>query len=366
MARGDRAKVLSRGLVRGLSIACACAAVWGCAPRARDGERAADAGGAVGSQSQQASEVKGADAARARIEARAALAPLVDGHNARVASLESFEAPASTVLRYPNGDRVQEDQLDGLIYLASGGRGAMELRLLGSTYAWLGGDGTKSWIYLALPDQPRRMHVYDRLVDGADMDAAKVVDSAELTLLTPASLRFLLGLVQIPDGWTVEPIAGVDAARADLAPRERFEVQWSPRASLRASARFGKDGNPERMAVTDSNGNAIAISVLSEYSRVLRENLSSLSWPLTATRVLIDAPRSNSSARLTLDQGALRQPARRVRSEFFDLAEMQMYLSPTEVVYHDPAGTVRGGPAPQRGPAAAPNAPNPTRDSKAK
>ena len=159
MARGSR--LAARTLRLTATVVAAAAVVGGlagCPPRAASREAVADP---------KADERERAlEAARALALARDALAPVVVAHNARVALLETFEAPAATVLRYPDGDRVQEDQLDGFIYLATRGRGAFELRLLGKTWAWLGGDGTRSWIYFSPPNQPTVLHVYERLVDG--------------------------------------------------------------------------------------------------------------------------------------------------------------------------------------------------------
>lgn len=326
----------------------AMAVLTGCPPRtaAPDGGQA-DAGAA----SERAVELE-------RAQAREALAPLVAAHNARVALLETFESPAATVLRYPDGDRVQEDQLDGFIYLATRGRGAFELRLLGKTWAWLGGDGARSWIYFSPPNEATRLHVYERLVDGARADATEVVGTAELTLLTPGSLRFLLGLAPISDDWTVAEIAPAERANA-AGLLERYAVRWSPTQATIATARFssghGGLGVPSMLAVTDRAGTEIARSTLSEFERVQRANLAIGAWPSTATRVLIDAPRSNASARLVLDKEALARRKPRARDEFFNLDELQVYLAPTEVIFHDASGAVRNGasaaePEPKKGP----------------
>ena len=359
MARGSVARALAWRSALGLAAAVL---MMGCPPRGATG-----VGDAPDAPSGELGKDRAASLEAERSAARAAFAPLVEAHNARVALLESFDVPAATILRYPNGDRVQEDQLDGFIYLASRGRGAFELRLLGKTWAWLGGDGTKSWIYFSPPNEPTRLHVYDRLVDGARADSSSVVGTAELTLLTPGSLRFLLGLSPIAAEWTVAPIArdpaSQDAAAAELAAglplTERYEVRWSPTTATVASARFGAEGLPTQLAVTDLAGNSIARTALAAYARVLRPNLAIGAWPMTATKVTIDAPRSKASARLMLDKDALTRIPRRAREEFFDLSELQLYLAPTEVVYHDPSGAIRD-PEPvgamPRGPAPTPPA----------
>lgn len=345
MARGSR--LAARTLRLTATVVAAAAVVGGlagCPPRAASREAVADP---------KADERERAlEAARALALARDALAPVVVAHNARVALLETFEAPAATVLRYPDGDRVQEDQLDGFIYLATRGRGAFELRLLGKTWAWLGGDGTRSWIYFSPPNQPTVLHVYERLVDGTRTDATQVVGTAELTLLTPGSLRFLLGLAPIAADWSVVPIAD---ASTDGAIGDRFEVRWSPTPATVAAAQFGADGLPGRVSVSDLAGNEIARATLSEFERVQRPELALGAWPRTATKVAIEAPRSKASARLSIDRDALVRRAPRARDEFFNLDELQLYLAPTEVVYHDANGAVRPDPAKKPAPAPAPS-----------
>lgn len=342
MARGRRPlPCAARAAVRALAAAASLAALTGCPPRpAPDGGSGGDSG--AGADSTQVDRVRALELERARV--RAEFAPIVAAHNARAALLETFEAPAATVLRYPDGDRVQEDQLDGFIYLATRGRGAFELRLLGKTWAWLGGDGTRSWIYFSPPNQPTVLHVYERLVDGTRTDATQVVGTAELALLTPGSLRFLLGLAPIAPEWSVTESAAqpTDATDAIL---DRFAVRWSPTAATVATARFGPDGLPKRVTVSDLAGNEIASATLSEYERVQRPELAIGAWPRTATKVVIEAPRSKASARLSIDREALARRAPRAREEFFDLGELQLYLAPTEVVYHDANGAVRPDPS---------------------
>ncbi len=310
----------------------AVAVLAGCPPRAEkpDARPAQDAASA-----ERATELE-------RAEARAALAPIVAAHDARVALLESFESPAATVLRYRDGDRVQEDQLDGFIYLATRGRGAFELRLLGKTWAWLGGDGARSWIYFSPPNEPTVLHVYERLVDGSRTDATEVVGTAELTLLTPGSLRFLLGLAPIGGDWSVERIEPRDGREARPLV-ERYAVRWSPTEATVATARFASDGMPVALSVADRSGNDIVRASLAEYASVQRANLAIGSWPKTATTVSIEAPRSKASARLVLDRDALVRRTPRARDDFFNLDELQLYLAPSEVIYHEAGGAVRNG-----------------------
>jgi hypothetical protein len=337
MARGDGRFAFAS---RAAFVAVAVGVLAGCPPRAAaPGDRPVEEPAAA----ERAIELE-------RVQAREALAPLVAAHNARVALLETFESPAAVMLRYPDGDRVQEDQLDGFIYLATRGRGAFELRLLGKTWAWLGGDGARSWIYFSPPGEPTVLHVYERLVDGSGTDATEVVGTAELTLLTPGSLRFLLGLAPIGDEWSVERIESAEGAE----PRpltERYAVRWSPTAATVATARFGSDGLPAALRVTDLAGTGIAGAALKDYASVQRANLAMGAWPKTATRVSIEALRSKASAGLVLDRDALVRRSPRARGDFFNLDELQLYLAPTEVIYHDASGAVRNGaPKPAAGP----------------
>lgn len=343
MARGRRSFARALRLTAVVASTTATVALLaGCPPRAGGPTGAAGSTGAAiptGAAGTDRGELK-----LERERAREALSPFVDSHNARVALLETFEAPAATVLRYPDGDRVQEDQLDGFIYLATRGRGAFELRLLGKTWAWLGGDGARSWIYFSPPNESSRLHVYERLADGARADATEVVGTAELTLLTPVSLRFLLGLAPITGEWSVAEVESAPAGAAGTI-FERFEVRWSPTVATVARARFGADGLPSRVTVSDLAGNEIARATLSEFERVQRPELAIGAWPRTATRVVIEAARSKASARMTIDREALARRTPRARDEFFSLDDLQLYLAPTEVVYHDASGAARPDPA---------------------
>jgi hypothetical protein len=92
-------------------------------------------------------------------------------------------------------------------------------------------------------------------------------------------------------------------------------------------------------------GNEIARAMLSEFERVHRPELAIGAWPRTATRVVIEAARSKASARMTIDREALARRTPRARDEFFSLDDLQLYLAPTEVVYHDASGVARPDPA---------------------
>lgn len=282
-------------------------------------------------------------------EARRAFEPLVAAHNARVALFESFVAPAAVVLRYPEldrgVDREVEQQLDASISLASGGRGALELKLLGKTWAWLGGDGSRSWVYMAAGEQPSQLHVYERLTDGTNTEAGALIGGAELTLLTPASLRLLLGLAPIAPEWSLVPIVPADGEPIDGTPAARYEVRWNPTPAAIARMRLDSAGAPLSIVVTDLAGSEIVRSLHAEPLRVRRENIAMGAWPAVARRISIEASRSRSSATILLDAEALARPMRAPKERFFDLAAMQLYLAPEEVIVHDPSSAVRPVPA---------------------
>lgn len=331
MAPGDRPAV---AWLRAACALGAAAVLMGCPPRAPSSDAPAPDGLA---ESEAARE---AQLARARDW----FAPIVAAHDARVALLEVFEAPAATVLRYPDGDRIQEDQLDGFIYLSTRGRGAFELRLLGKTWAWLGGDGARSWIYFAPPNEPSRMHVYERAAEATRGERTSAVGAAELTLLTPASLRFLLGLAPIAGEWSPVERGGAESATSIA---DRFEVRWSPTDATVATMRFGPDGLAAHVRVADREGVEIARANLSEFKPVSRDGLAIGAWPRTATRVLIEAPRSKAQASLTLDGEALERRKPRARERFFNLDELRLSLAPAEIILHDGTEVVRpAGPLP--------------------
>lgn len=327
MARGSGRCACIGGAI---AVLLSSLAMTGCPPRGSvDGVK----GGTSG-----AAELSPADARRA-------FEPLVAAHNNRVALFDSFVAPAAVVLRYPEEDREVEQQLDASISLASGGRGALELKLLGKTWAWLGGDGSRSWVYMAAGEQPSQLHVYERLTDGTNTEAGSLVSGAELTLFAPASLRLLLGLSPIAADWSLVPMVPADAAPIDAAPTARYEVRWNPTPAAIARMRFDEAGVPLGIVVTDLAGSEIVRALHSEPLRVRRENIAMGAWPSVARRISIEASRSRSSATIMLDAEALARPMRAPKERFFDLAAMQLYLAPEEVIVHDPSSAVRPTPA---------------------
>lgn len=337
MARGSGRRARIGGA---LAVVISCCAMTGCPPR----------GPASRGDATNATELT-------PLEARRAFEPLVAAHNARVALFESFVAPAAVVLRYPEFDRgvdrefdrgvdrEVEQQLDASISLASGGRGALELKLLGKTWAWLGGDGSRSWVYMAAGEQPSQLHVYERLTDGTNTEAGALIGGAELTLLTPASLRLLLGLAPIAPEWSLVPIVPTDGTPIDGAPAARFEVRWNPTPVAIARMRLDSAGAPLSIVVTDLAGSEIVRALHAEPLRVRRENIAMGAWPAVARRISIRASRSRSSATILLDAEALARPMRAPKERFFDLAAMQLYLAPEEVIVHDPSSAVRPAPA---------------------
>jgi hypothetical protein len=271
-------------------------------------------------------------------------ASIVSAHNARAALLETLVVPAATVLRYPEGDSIAEQQLDGFLSLASRGRGAFELRLLGKTWAWLGGDVSRSWIYFAAAGRPSVLHVYERLTDGNSTEAGAVIDGAELTLLTPASLRLLLGIAPIGEDWAIARIAPSDSTTvrpSGALPTDQYEIRWNATTHAVVRMRVDEAGMPLEIVVEDGGGAVIARARHAELVRVRRDAIAVGAWPLLARRIEIEAPRSRSSAILLLDAEALARAPRPPKERFFDLAELQLYLAPAELIMHDPSAVVR-------------------------
>lgn len=302
-----------------LAASVALAAMTGCPPKVAPVDPAAAAAAA------QAAEL----AALERAEAERFIADCVAAQDERAGKLSAFEAFAAVRLRYTDENGRQEDQLDGAIYLAPGNKGAFDLKLLGERWAWLGGDGVQSWVYLAPPKRPSVLHVYDRLVDGAATDAAEAVGSAELTLLTPASLRLLLGIA--PIGRDAEMVF-VGAAPAPI--HERCAVRFSPSARTRAEIEFTADRLPRRIVVRGVDGTEIVRADLANFERVRLPDVALGGWPAVPTSVAMEAARSKAGATILIDRERLQGVRRRARPEFFDLGELQAYLMPAEVVVH--------------------------------
>jgi hypothetical protein len=321
MARGRSCgSAMAAGRVAGLLAASvALAAMAGCPPKAAPVDPAAAAAAT------QAAELAAAE----RAEAERFIADCVAAQDERAGKLASFEAFAAVRLRYTDENGPQEDQLDGAIYLAPGNKGAFDLKLLGERWAWLGGDGAQSWVYLAPPKRPSVLHVYDRLVDGAATDAAEAVGSAELTLLTPASLRLLLGIA--PIGRDVETVL-VGAAPAPI--HERCAVRFSPSARTRAEIEFTADRLPRRITVRAIDGTEIVRADLANFERVRLPDVALGGWPAVPTSIAMEAARSKAGATILIDKERLQGVRRRARPEFFDLGELQAYLMPAEVVVH--------------------------------
>lgn len=325
MARGRSCgSAMAAGRFAGLlAAAVALAAMTGCPPKAAPVDPAAAA--AATEAAERAAELAAAE----RAEAERFIADCVAAQDERAGKLASFEAFAAVRLRYTDENGPQEDQLDGAIYLAPGSKGAFDLKLLGERWAWLGGDGVQSWVYLAPPKRPSVLHVYDRLVDGAATDAAEAVGSAELTLLTPASLRLLLGIA--PIGRDAETVL-VGAAPAPI--HERCAVRFSPSAKTRAEIEFTADRLPRRIVVRAIDGTEIVRADLASFERVRLPDVALGGWPAVPTSVAMEAARSKAGATILIDKERLQGVRRRARPEFFDLGELQAYLMPAEVVVH--------------------------------
>ncbi|MBI1303957.1 MAG: hypothetical protein GC172_09240 [Phycisphaera sp.] len=331
MARGSGRGLAALGAAGGgrvarfLAATAAIAFMTGCPPKVAPAEASAE----------QSVELLAAE----RAEAERFIAACVAAQDERAAKLPSFEAFAAVRLRYTDENGPQEDQLDGAIFLAPGNKGAFDLKLLGERWAWLGGDGTSSWVFLAPPRRPSVLHVYERLVDGAATDAADAVGSAELTLLTPASLRLLLGIA--PIGRDAETVL-VGAAPAPI--HERCAARFSPSATTRAEILFTAEGLPRRVVVQSVDGTEIVRADLANFERVRLPDVALGGWPAVPTSITMVAARSKAGATILIDKDRLQGVARRARPQFFDLGELQAYLMPSEVVLH--AAEAEGAKAP--------------------
>lgn len=342
MARGDGQRVSGSGARAGTeslqcgvaSLVCAIllGAMAGCPPKAVRVDDGVDAANAR-------AEAQAALEAADRAEAERFIAACVAAQNERAEKLASFEAFAAVRLRYTDADGQQEDQLDGAIYLAPGNKGAFDLKLLGQRWAWLGGDGAQSWVYLAPPKRPSVLHVYEKLVDGAATDAEDVVGSAELTLLTPASLRLLLGIG--PIGRDAETVP-VTAERGGV--HERFAARFQPSRSTVAEIQFAADGLPRLVVVRMRDGTEVVRASLGRFERVRLSDVAVGAWPSVATSVVMEAARSKAGATILIDKERLVESKRRARPQFFDLGDLQAYLMPSEVVVHAAEAVGAGGP----------------------
>ncbi|MCE2884695.1 MAG: hypothetical protein LW806_07340 [Planctomycetaceae bacterium] len=290
----------------------------------------------------QASEGGGAtDSAQAAVPASALEAefrPLIDAHNARVAKLEALEATGVVEVWFREGDERKREQLDVDLLLASGGRGSLRLKKLSSDFASVGGDGRRSWIF-DLRTKPARATVFDALPTDIEAGAVRALGSGEIDALSPASLRFMMGITSIPaDARLVARPGANDAAATDrpIEPveslRGRYCATWT-RASVTARLSFGADGLPDEILLEDATGAMIATSRLSAYEPARVDGLSQLAWPKVATRFRANAPNSQVEAQFKLEATKLEAQQRRGKTKMFDLDALIAHFRPESVEY---------------------------------
>ena len=302
MARGSR--------LAGVQLLCALVAA-SCAPKAVDS----------------AAETATADSTATQVEsgatdAAARLAAIVTAHNTRVSRLATVESRGSLELRYRDADGEHFDQCEFDVFLAEGGRGALRATKVGNNFLWIGGDGTRGWVF-RLDTEPTVLKVYDKV---AEHELGQGPDGAgEFALLTPGTVRAVAGMQPVPAGYALVPVEGADAA----APVERrTEVSYASGAA-KVFVRFGADGLPASVRVLDAQGTVAVASTLAEYVPAQAANLAQGAWPKLPRRIEITAARADGRATLLLDEPIAM--AKRMKPRFFNLEELTAQFRPDRV-----------------------------------
>ena len=249
----------------------------------------------------------------------------IAAHNTRVSRLETVESRGSLELRYSDTDGEHFDQCEFDVFLAPGGRGALRATKLGNNFLWIGGDGTRGWIF-RLDTDPTVLKVYDRV---AEHDLGQSSDGAgEFALLTPGTVRAVAGLQPIPTQHELRPI---EAADAGAPPEQRMEVAYAPggSAGTKVFVRFGADGLPCAVRVVDARGSVAVSSTLAEYVPAQAANLAQGAWPRIPRRIEITATRADGRATLHLDEPVAM--AKRTKPRFFSLEELTAQFRPDRV-----------------------------------
>ncbi|MFZ9881544.1 MAG: hypothetical protein ACO3QC_09100 [Phycisphaerales bacterium] len=298
-------------------VACVAASaallMQGCPPRA-DGDRAvADAS---------------AEAIEAEREPATAFVELIALHNVNAAALAEFESQGVVELRRPDGNGGQRfDQCDLDVSIAPAGRGSVRLKKASETLAWIGSDGARAWAFL-LQEKPPRAVVFEGLRDASFARPEGASGSDVWPLLSPESLRILLGISEVPPTYRLLRLPRADV----LKPIEtRYELEWEVAPSIRASMRFGADRRPSEVLLRGADGVLVARSELSEPVRARAENLSQGAWPTVARKVGIVATRLEGRADIYL--GEPTAAIRRAKPHFFDFDELQRRIRPEAVEF---------------------------------
>ncbi|MCE2882054.1 MAG: hypothetical protein LW636_06825 [Planctomycetaceae bacterium] len=295
-------------------VVSACLAMQGCPPRV-EGERAA------ADPSAQAIETE-------RESAVAAFVELIALHNANAAALAEFESQGVVELRRPDGEGGQRfDQCDLDVSIAPAGRGSVRLKKASETLAWIGSDGSSAWAFL-MQEKPPRAVVFEGLRDASFARPEGASGSDVWPLLSPESLRILLGIAEVPPAYRLLRLPGADV----LKPIEtRYELEWEVVPSLRAAMRFGADRRPSEVLLRGADGVLVARSELSEPVRARAENLAQGAWPTVARKIGIVAPRLDGRADIFL--GEPTAMIRRAKPHFFDFEELQRRIRPEQVEF---------------------------------
>jgi len=316
MARGDRALP-----------ACAFLGVWMCVAGAGCGPKSVPAAVPSGAG---AVEVQ-VDPAVEQADAERAFAEIVAGHNARTEHLDTFESRASLEMRYADSAGDHFDQCEADIFMAPGGRGAMRASKLGENLLWVGGDGTRGWVF-RLDHEPTSLIVYDHVDDRVWGQSFDNRGGGDFTMLTPRSVRVLAGMAPIQGDYTVRRIAG---AAAGAPVHERFELHWAPFPKVEGVMRFDAAGLPTQLVVNNGAGNEIMRATLSEYATAQAANLAQGAWPKVARRIEVHASEPKAEVRLYLDEPVAM--VKRMKPKFFMLDELTTQLRPDSVAHYVPA-----------------------------
>ncbi|MEY2794499.1 MAG: hypothetical protein RIR10_215 [Planctomycetota bacterium] len=370
MERGESLREMQlRGRVRLVTRAGAVAllalapllAVTGCAT-----DEAVQAG--ASNQGADTQQQTSASHAEELARARAELAPLVAEQNERSARLATFESRASLEFRYRDASGEHFEQCEADIFLAPPNRGALRVMKVGTNLWWIGGDGTRCWIF-ELNVTPKRATVYDSSASGVFAEAGDVVGTGEFTLLSPESVRLLMGHAAIVEEWVPVALIGV-ATDAPLAERFGARVQLEARnearngsaARLFATTSFGRDRLPRAISIESSDGVKIAEATLADPVRASMTDIAQGAWPTVARRVEVVAPRSGASIKIFLDTPAA--SATRMKPRFFELDALLTQLRPevVEFVTKSNAGDSSSR-VPAAAPSSAPSSVSPSDDS---
>lgn len=276
---------------------------------------------------------QGARASVADEVLRAEFDPLIAQHNERVARLTTIEARGIIEIRYRDESGSHFEQTDLELALTSGGRGSLKLSKLGDLF-WIGGDGRLGWIF-DLRSKPPTAVVSENGDLGVERAAAHAIRLGDLTVLSPASLRFVMGLTAIPSDACVVPLA--QAASSTL--REAYRVAWR-RGGMEVALAFGADGYVSELelrevddakGVAHANGKVLATSRISDYEPAHVDALSQLAWPRVGTRVRVTAATRETSALLVLTEPWAQ--VRRMKDRYFDLTALMQHFQPETVSY---------------------------------